>query len=89
MLGWNALFTNITEMNAEDIIDLYGKRNRVEHCFRHINTMDIAFPLYHWTPQKIKVHMFVSLLAYLFLALIRMKIKPIMEFYLPTVIEVL
>ena len=32
--------------------------------------MDIAFPVYHWTPQKIRVHMFFSLMAYLFLALI-------------------
>ena len=42
----------------------------MEHCFRTINTMDIAFPVYHWTPQKIRVHMFFSLMAYLFLALI-------------------
>jgi transposase len=76
LLGMNALFTDITDMSADALIDLYRKRNRVEHCFRTINTMDIAFPIYHWTPQKIKVHMFMSLLAYLFLALIynRMRI---------------
>ena len=38
--------------------------------------MDIAFPVYHWTPQKIKVHMFFSLTAYLFLALIYNEIHP-------------
>lgn len=70
LLGVNAIFTNITDMKAEDIIDLYRKRNRVEHCFRTINNMDLAFPLYHWTTQKMKVHMFMSLLAYLFLSLI-------------------
>ncbi|MEM0195828.1 MAG: transposase [Thermoplasmatales archaeon] len=70
MLGINALFADIDNMKAEDIIDLYRKRNRVEHCFRTINTMDIAFPVYHWTPQKIRVHMFLSLLSYLFLSLI-------------------
>ncbi len=70
MLGLNALFTSITDMNAEDTIELYRKRNRVEHCFRTINTLDLAFPVYHWTPQKIRVHMFMSMLAYLFLALI-------------------
>jgi hypothetical protein len=32
--------------------------------------MDIAFPVYHRTLQKIRVHMFFSLMAYLFLALI-------------------
>lgn len=70
MMGKNAIFTNIMDMNASDILELYRKRNRVEHCFRTINTMDIAFPVYHWTEQKIKVHMFFSLMAYLFLALI-------------------
>jgi transposase len=70
MMGKNAIFTNIMDMDSAAIVDLYKKRNRVEHCFRTINTMDIAFPVYHWTPQKIKVHMFFSLMAYLFLALI-------------------
>ena len=70
MMGKNAVFTNITDMDAESIIDLYKKRNRVEHCFRTINTVGIAFPVYHWTPQKIRVHMFFSLIAYLFLSLI-------------------
>ena len=70
MMGKNAIFTSIMDMDAKTIIDLYRKRNRVEHCFRTINTVDMAFPLYHWTPQKIRVHMFFSLMAYLFLALI-------------------
>ncbi|MEM0141724.1 MAG: transposase, partial [Thermoplasmatales archaeon] len=70
MPGNNVLFTDIDNMKGEDIIDLYRKRNRVEHCFRSINTMDPAFPLYHWTPHKISVHMFMSLLSYLFLSLI-------------------
>jgi hypothetical protein len=76
-------------MDAAGIIDLYKKRNRVEHCFRTINTMGIAFQVYHWTPQKIRVHMFFSLMAYLFLALIRMIIKPVMDLYLTTVQEVI
>jgi hypothetical protein len=51
--------------------------------------MDIAFSVYHWTPQKIRVHMFFSLMAYLFLAPIRVIIKPVMELYLTTVMEVI
>jgi len=51
--------------------------------------MGIAFPLYHWTPQKIRVHMFFSLMGYLFLALIRMIIKPVMDLYVTTVQEVI
>lgn len=63
-------FTNIDGMNCEELIDLYRKRNRVEHCFRVISMRDLASPVYHWTPHKIKVHMLFSHMAYLVLALI-------------------
>ena len=79
MLGKNALFTNIDDMDSEELIDLYRKRNRVEHCFRTISMKDLASPVYHWTPQKIRVYMFFSYLAYMFLALIYNRIKPISE----------
>ena len=75
----NALFTNIDDMDSEELIDLYRKRNRVEHCFRTISMKDLASPVYHWTPQKIRVYMFFSYLAYMFLALIYNRIKPISE----------
>ena len=89
MLGLNALFTSISDLKAEDIIELYRKRNRVEHCFRTINSMDIAFPIYHWTPQKIKVHMFLSLMAYLFLALIYNEIRRYREISLASTVEIM
>jgi transposase len=88
-MGKTVLFTNITEMKAQEIIDLYKKRNRVEHCFRTINSLKIAFPVYHWTPQKIRVHMFLSHLAYLFLSLMRLKMKEAVDLYLITTAEVL
>ena len=83
--GKDAIFTNIMEMVAVKIIDPYGKCNRVERCRRTINTMGIAFPLYRWTLHKIRIHMFFTLMAYLFLALFSMTLKPLMELYLTTV----
>ena len=77
VLGKNALFTNIHDMKADELIDLYRKRNRVEHCFRIISMGSLASPVYHWTSQKIRVHMFFSYLAYLFLALIYNKVREI------------
>mgnify|MGYP001626220844 CR=1 FL=1 len=88
-MGKTLLFTNIADMSAQEIIDLYKKRNRVEHCFRTINSMEIAFPVYHWTPHKIRVHMFLSHLAYLFLSLMRFKLKEINDLYLISTAEVL
>ena len=75
IMGRNALFTDIGDMKPEDLIDLYRKRNRVEHCFRIISMRDLASPVYHWTPQKIRVHMFFSYLAYMFLALLYNRIR--------------
>ncbi|MGC8662866.1 MAG: IS1634 family transposase, partial [Thermoplasmata archaeon] len=64
-------------MDAKEIIELYKKRGRIEQCFRTINVLYIASPIYHFTPEKIRVHMFFSLLAYLFLALLYNKLKEI------------
>jgi transposase len=47
IVGKNALFTDIEDMKTEDLIDLYRKRNRVEHCFRIISMRDFAAPVYH------------------------------------------
>ncbi len=79
MMGKNALFTNIYDMKPEELIDLYRKRNRIEHCFRTISVRDLMSPIYHWTPHKIRVHMFFSHIAYLFLALIYNRVKKVDE----------
>jgi len=51
-------------------------RTVVEHCFKTI-TQDLASPIYHWTPQKIRVHMFFSLLSLLVLAVIYNAVKDV------------
>ena len=89
MLGLNALITSISHIVAEDIIELYRKHNRVEHCFRTINSTDLAFLIYHWTTQKIKVHMFLSLMAYLFLAVIYNEIRRYGDMSLTSTIEIM
>lgn len=77
MLGKTALFINISDLEAKDLIGLYIKWNRVEHCFRTISMHDLMAPEYHWTPQEIRVHMLFSHIAYLFLALIYNRISEI------------
>ena len=52
--------------------------------------MDMAFPLYHRTPQKIRVHMFMSLLVYLFLSLIYNEIYRAKEsISLPSTVDIM
>jgi hypothetical protein len=50
MFGRNAFFTNIEMADARELIDLYRKSNRVEHCFTEIIFLGLASPMYHWTP---------------------------------------
>jgi len=89
MFGRNALFTNIESADAIELIDLYRKRNRVEHCFRAISSLDLASPIYHWTPQKIRVHMFFSLLSLLVLAVIYNAVKDVSGVSLSSVLDTL
>ncbi len=89
MFGRNALFTNIGYLDPKELIDLYRKRNRVEHCFRAISTEDLASPIYHWTPQKIRVHMFFSLLSFLALAVIYNSAKEVSDVSLTSVLHTL
>lgn len=47
----------------------------MENCFRTFNAMDITFSVNHWTAQKIRVRMFISMMIYLFLAMIYNEIR--------------
>ncbi|MEM3489845.1 MAG: hypothetical protein QXO75_09375 [Nitrososphaerota archaeon] len=89
MFGRNALFTNIGSVDAKELIDIYRKRNRVEHCFRAISTRGIASPVYHRTPQKIRVHMFFSFLSFLALAVIYNASSDVAEVSLTSVLHTL
>lgn len=51
MMKKNPLFTDSMDVHPEGTIDLYRKKNAVERCFRNIDTMDVAFPVYH-SPRK-------------------------------------
>ena len=61
----------------------------MEHCFRAISSLDLASHIYHWTPQKIRVHMFFSLLSLLVLAIIYNAVKDISGVSLNSVLNTL
>ena len=75
--------------DLRELIDLYRKRNRVDHCFRAISSFDLASPIYHWTPQKIRVHMFFSSLSLLVLAVIYNAVKDVSGVSLSSVLDTL
>jgi len=66
VLGKNVLFTNRHEWTNEEIVSAYRSAWHIEHAFRqmkdtsHLNVR----PIFHWTDEKIEVHIFYCVLAY-------------------------
>lgn len=65
-LGKTALFTNRKDMTDYEIITAYRSAWHVEHSFRQMKDTDFLTvrPIFHWTDQKISVHIFICVLAY-------------------------
>ena len=66
ILGKTVLFTNRHDWANEKIVASYRSAWHVEHTFRQMKDTDhlTVRPLFHWTDQKIKVHIFYCVLAY-------------------------
>lgn len=65
IFGKRVLFTNRTEWTTAEVVAAYRSQNEVESGFRQMkNPHVVSFgPLHHWTDQKIRVHLFYSVLA--------------------------
>jgi transposase len=66
-LGRRILITNRHDWFEEEIILAYWGQAQVEYAFKTMkNPFHLALrPQYHWTDQKIEVHGFICLLAFL------------------------
>jgi len=76
VLGKTALFTNRHEWPDEDIVTAYRSAWKIEHAFKQMKDTDhlTVRPLFHWTDQKIKVHIFYCVLAYRLCCLLKMEL---------------
>jgi len=65
-LGRTALFTDRVDLTDEEIVTGYRSAWHVEAAFKQMkNTDHLAVrPLFHWTDEKIRVHIFTCVLAY-------------------------
>ena len=65
LFGKRILFTNRTEWPAADVVAAYRSQSEVEAGFRQQKDPHIVSfgPMHHWTDQKIRVHVFYSVLA--------------------------
>ena len=66
-LGRRILITNRHSWTTEEIVLAYWGQSNVENAFKNMkNPFHLAIrPQYHWTDQKIEVHTFICLLAFL------------------------
>lgn len=66
-LGYRILITDRHDWSNEEIIAAYHGQSKVEYAFRNIkNPYHGAIrPQFHWTDQKIRVHVFTCILGFL------------------------
>ena len=65
-LGKTALFTDRDHFSNFEIVAAYRSAWRVESAFRQLKDTDFITvrPIFHWTDEKIAVHIFICVLAY-------------------------
>ena len=65
-LGKTALFTDRSDFTSEQIVMAYRSAWHVESAFKQLKDPDhmTVRPIFHWTDDKIRVHIFTCVLAY-------------------------
>ena len=76
-LGKSVLFTDQEEWSNEQIVGSYRSAWHVETAFRLMkNTKHLTVrPMWHWTNQKIEVHIFICILAFRLCSLLHKELK--------------
>jgi len=73
--GFFVLLSSGGRQTAEEVLDIYTAKDGVEKGFMTIkNPIELA-PLRHWTPQRVKAHIFICVVAYLLYALARLILR--------------
>lgn len=75
--GLRMIMTNRHEWEADQIIKAYYGQSEVEQAFKELkNPYHLTIkPQYHWTDQKIRVHHFICVLAYLLSSLLYRQVR--------------
>ena len=70
--GLRVLMTDRDDLSTAEIIMAYRGQSRAERAFREMKDPETCTlrPQYHWTDQKLKVHAFCCVLAFLLLKLL-------------------
>jgi len=80
--GLRVLITDRAEWTTAQIIEAYRGQSKVEAAFRDLKDprMLATRPQFHWTDQKLHVHAFVCVMAYLLITLLHRRAKQKADF---------
>ena len=75
--GLRVLITDRAEWTTAQIIEAYRGQSKVESAFRDLKDprMLATRPQFHWTDQKLHVHAFICVMAYLLITLLHRRAK--------------
>src|SRR5665213_2567030 len=75
--GLRVLITDRAEWSTAQIIEAYRGQSKVEAAFRDLKDprMLATRPQFHWTDQKLHVHAFICVMAYLLVTLLHRRAK--------------
>ena len=74
LYGCYVIETTHTEKDAEEIWNMYMTLTQVEAAFKMMKSSLGVRPVYHQKPERCKAHLFISVLAYHLLMIIRRKL---------------
>ena len=72
--GWFAVATNLDD-SAKEILEISGKRYKIEDCFRLMKTNFQARPVFHQTKEHITAHFMICYTALLIFRLMEAKLE--------------
>jgi transposase len=73
--GLYILKTNVQDISAYEVVKAYKNLSQVENAFREIKDFLKLRPIYHYSPQRVKGHVMVCVLAYLIEKLLEKSLK--------------
>ena len=81
-LGFRIIMTNRHSWSTASIIEAYHGQSRIENAFKNLkNPYHLTIkPQFHWTDDKVRVHMFICVLGYLLSTIVWQKVRLLTEF---------
>lgn len=73
--GYHVLISSNLNHSMKDIVGLYDSKDGIEKAFYTIKHPIRINPIRHWTPQRVRGHVYVCVVAYLLYSVARNRLK--------------